>query len=116
MEQVIVGVFLAFFILEFIVEFGLNELNLRYVHARSAEQKIADFFQAKMSPEEYAKSVRYTLAKGRFQRWAELYGRWVMLMVLFGGVLPLMDRLSDALSNRFVPVVYGRGILFCLGV
>jgi STE24 endopeptidase len=116
MEQVIVGVFLAFFILEFIVEFGLNELNLRYLHARSAEQKIPDFFQAKMSPEEYAKSVRYTLAKGRFQRWGEIYGRLVMLLVLFGGVLPLMDRLSNALSSRFVPVVYGRGILFCLGV
>jgi STE24 endopeptidase len=113
MEQVIVGVFLAFFILEFAVEFGLNELNLRYVSARSAERKIPDFFQARMSPEEYAKSVRYTLAKGRFQRWAEIYGRWVTLMVLFGGVLPFTDRLSKELAGRFLPVPYGDGILFC---
>src|SRR5918996_1433513 len=112
MEQVIVGVFLAFFILEFIVEFGLNELNLRYVRARSAEQKIPDFFQAKMSPEEYAKSVRYTVAKGRFQRWGEIYGRLVMLIVLFGGVLPFMDRLSKGLASPLLPVPYGEGILF----
>jgi STE24 endopeptidase len=112
MEQVIVGVF-AFFFLEFIVEFGLNELNLRYVRARSAEQKIPDFFEAKMGPEEYAKSVQYTLAKGRFQRWAEIYGRGVMLIVLFGGVLPFTDRLSKDLAGRFLPVPYGDGILFC---
>src|SRR5918996_1334004 len=113
MEQVIIGVFLAFFILEFIVEFGLNELNLRYVQARSAEQKIPDFFQAKMSAEEHDKSVRYTLAKGRFQRWSEIYGRWVMLMVLFGGVLPLMDRLSKDLASRFSSILHGEGIIFC---
>jgi STE24 endopeptidase len=113
MEQVIVGLFLAFFILEFVVEFGLNELNLRHVRARSAERKIPDFFRAKMSPEEYGKSVRYTLAKGRFQRWAEIYGRWVMLMVLFAGVLPFADRLSKDLAGRFLPVPYGDGILFC---
>ena len=33
MEQLILTVFLALFALEFIVEFGLNELNLRHVQA-----------------------------------------------------------------------------------
>jgi hypothetical protein len=70
MEQLIVAVFLALFVLEFVVEFGLNELNLRYVRANWAEKTLPDFFQHNMSAEEYEKSVRYTLAKGRFQRWA----------------------------------------------
>ena len=65
MEQLIVGLFLALFILEFIVEFGLNELNLRYVRAHWAEKRIPDFFQRNMGAAEYEKSVDYTLVKGQ---------------------------------------------------
>ena len=67
----IVLLFLALFSLEFLIEFALNELNLRYVRARWAEKRIPDFFQGKMSAQDYEKSVQYTLAKGRFQRWAK---------------------------------------------
>ena len=67
MEQLIVSLFLIFFALEFLVEFVLNELNLRYVRARSAEKDIPDSFRGKISPDDYEKSVDYTLAKGRFQ-------------------------------------------------
>ena len=104
MEQLIVGLFLALFALEFVVEFGLNELNLRYVRAHWAEKKIPDFFQRNMSAEEYEKSVQYTLAKGQFQRWAEIYGRLVTLIVLFGGLLPFMDRFSKDLAGRFFSI------------
>mgnify|MGYP001180851911 CR=1 FL=1 len=94
MELLIVGLFLALFALEFIVEFGLNELNLRYVRRHWADKRIPDFFQQNISVAEYEKSVEYTLAKGQFQRWAEIYDRLVVLIVLFGGLLPFMDRLS----------------------
>ena len=83
MEQLIVALFLIFFLAEFVVEFVLNELNLRYVRARWAERKIPDFFQGKINPEDYDKSFEYTLAKGRFQRWAAIYGVVVTLLVLF---------------------------------
>jgi STE24 endopeptidase len=116
MEHLIVGVFLALFALEFIVEFGLNELNLRYVRARWAARKIPDFFQGKIASEEYEKSVRYTIAKGRFQRWAEIYGRMVALTVLFSGLLPWLDRLAQDLSSRFITVMYAQGIIFCFSV
>ena len=99
MEQLIVAVFLALFALEFVVEFGLNELNLRYVRAHWAEKKLPDFFQRNISAEEYEKSVQYTLAKGQFQRWAEIYGRLVTLIVLFGGLLPFMDRFREGSSQ-----------------
>jgi len=115
MEQLI-AVFLALFALEFVVEFGLNELNLRYVRAHWAEKKLPDFFQHNMSAEEYEKSVQYALAKGQFQRWAEIYGRLVTLMVLFGGLLPFMDRFSKDLASRFFSIMHAQGLIFCFGV
>jgi STE24 endopeptidase len=116
MEQLIVGLFLALFALEFVVEFGLNELNLRYVRTHRAEKNIPDFFQHKLSAEEYEKSVEYTLAKGQFQRWAEIYGRLVILIVLFGGLLPFLDRFSRDLSGRFFSISHAQGLIFCFGV
>jgi STE24 endopeptidase len=116
MEQLIVGLFLALFALEFVVEFGLNELNLRYVRVQWTEKKLPNFFQRNMSAEQYEKSVQYTLAKGQFQRWADIYGRLVTLMVLFGGLLPFMDRFSKDLANRFFSITHAQGLIFCFGV
>jgi STE24 endopeptidase len=116
MEQLIVALFLIFFALEFAIEFILNELNLRYVRARWAEKKIPDFFQGKINSEEYEKSVQYTLAKGRFTRWAAIYGRCIMLAVLFSGLLGWLDRIAGNLAERFSLGMYGHGILFCFGV
>src|SRR5712692_11602146 len=114
MERVVIGFFLAFFLLEFIVEFVLNELNMLWVRKRRAENSVPPFFEGKMSAEEYGKSVDYTLAKGEFQRWADLYGRSVTLFVLFGGVLPLLDRVSQNLASRIPPSTQATGIVFCL--
>jgi STE24 endopeptidase len=116
MEQLIVALFLIFFALEFAIEFILNELNLRYVRARWAEKKIPDFFQGKINSEAYEKSVQYTLAKGRFTRWAAIYGRCIMLAVLFSGLLGWLDRIAGNLAERFSLGMYGHGILFCFGV
>lgn len=116
MEPFFIGAFLVLFTLEFIVEFALNEMNLRYVGARWAERRIPDFIRGKISQEDYDQSVRYTLAKGRFQRWADLYGRAVLLGVLFGGALPFMDRVSRELAGAAFPIPYADGIIFCFGV
>jgi STE24 endopeptidase len=116
MEQLIVALFLIFFALEFAIEFILNELNLRYVRARWAEKKIPDFFQGKIGSDEYEKSVRYTLAKARFERWVAIYGRGVLLAVLFSGLLGWLDRFAGAFAQRFSLGMYGHGILFCLGI
>jgi STE24 endopeptidase len=113
MEQLIVLLFLIFFALEFLVEFGLNEFNLRYVCAQWAEQRIPDFFRAQMSAEAYQKSVQYTLAKGRFQRWADIYGRLCLLAILFSGVLALVDQVARGWSDSLGLGSYGHGILFC---
>ncbi len=116
MEPLIVGSFLALFTLEFLVEFTLNELNLRHVRARWAARDIPASFRAKIQSDDFDRSVQYTLAKGRFQRWADLYGRALLLAVLFTGLVPLLDAFSSTLANRFFPMARTHGIIFCLAV
>jgi hypothetical protein len=95
MEQLVVGLFLVFFTFEFIVEFVLNELNLAYVRGRRPASSIPDFMAGKMTADDYNKSVQYTLAKGTFQRYSEVYSRVLTLAVLFGGFLPFCDRWAN---------------------
>ena len=116
MEQRIVWVFLIFFAVEFLVEFILNELNLRHVRARRADQQIPDYFRGKLSPDAYEKSVDYTVAKGRFQRWARIYTGLVTLVVLFGGLLGFLDQFAARMAQQFSLGAYGQGILFCLAI
>ncbi|MGH7810731.1 MAG: hypothetical protein ACREP5_10685, partial [Candidatus Binatia bacterium] len=115
MEQLILTVFLALFALEFIVEFGLNELNLRHVQAAGSAKKLPDFFQSKIEPDDYDRSVQYTLAKGRFQRWNEVYDRLITLWIILGA-LAFLDRLTGEVARSISLGSYGHGIMFCLAV
>ncbi len=116
MEQRVVALFLTFFALEFLVEFVLNELNLRHVRSCWARKQIPEFFQGKLSAEQYRVSVEYTIAKSRFGRWSEVYHRTVTLMILFSGLLVVFDRLAAAMARQFSLGAYGHGIFFCLAV
>ena len=51
--NIVVGIFLLFFTLEFLVEFFLNELNVREVLKSRAARKVPDFFQGKISHADY---------------------------------------------------------------
>src|SRR4249919_1066058 len=112
MEQLIVAIFLGFFFLDFLVEFSLNELNLQWVRARWANKEIPAYFRDKISAEDYSKSVDYTLAKGTFQRWTDVYGRLITLAVLFSGVLPYLDRFTSEFFQSSSWHAYAHGILF----
>jgi STE24 endopeptidase len=116
MEPLFLALFLAFFGIEFLIEFTLNELNLRHVHACWFDNKMPDFFRGKMDSEQYDQSVKYTLAKGHTQRWGEIYDRVVTLLILFGGGLALLDRLAAEFSRSLPFGTYGQGIIFCLAV
>jgi STE24 endopeptidase len=115
MEPLILTIFLALFALEFFVEFGLNELNLRHARACWATQQIPGFFRDKIIPADYQKSVQYTLAKGSFQRWAEVYDRLVTLVLLFG-LLGYADQFAGYLAQRIPFLPYGQGVWFCFGI
>lgn len=113
-EQLIVLLFLSLFFLELLTEFCLNEANLRYVRKRLKDQNIPNFLRAKLTPENYQKSVRYTLAKGSFERWSQIYGRAVTIFVLFGGVLAYLNHFSQNLGNGLPTWTQATGIIFCL--
>lgn len=112
MEQWIGALFLVFFTLEFLIEFVLNELNLRHVRARNGQDRLPHAFRDEFSREEYNRTVDYTLAKGVFQRWSEIYGRAVILILLFGGCLPLFDAWARTLGTYLPLGTHGHGILF----
>lgn len=116
MEHLIVFLFLAFFACEFLVEFALNELNLRFVRRHAGERHIPDAFRGRITSEAYEKSVEYTLAKGGFERWSEIYGSAVTLAVLFSGLLPWVDSLAQHAAQNVLPSAYTQGVLFCFGV
>ncbi|HWP22670.1 MAG TPA: M48 family metallopeptidase [Candidatus Binatia bacterium] len=116
MESWILAVFLFLFALEFAVEFALNEINLRYVRARAREQKIPVCFDGQIDAADYEKSVAYTLAKGRLARWSAIYGRGVLLTVLFSGLLGRLDRWAAELAGQISSIPYAHGIVFCLAV
>ncbi|MGE5301738.1 MAG: M48 family metallopeptidase [Alphaproteobacteria bacterium] len=116
MEQLIVTVFLFLFALEFVVEFLLNELNLRHVRAQESVKNIPACFDGKINTAEYEKSIRYSLAKGYFARWTEIYGRLITLVVLFSGLLGWLDRITAGFAQPFSLGRYGHGIIFCLAI
>jgi len=111
----ILAIFLAFFCIDFLVEFALNELNLRYVKNRAANNPPA-FFSGKIAATAYAQSIEYTLAKGRFARWDGIYSRIVTLIIVFSGILPFLDRAAASLTQFWPPALQGQAIVFCLGV
>jgi STE24 endopeptidase len=114
--NIVVGSFLLFFAVEFLVEFVLNELNIREVLRSRVAVKLPDFFQGKISDADYRRSVEYTLAKARFQRWSEIYGRVVVLLILFGGILSKLEELTQAALVQFLPFSQTPGAVFCVAV
>ncbi len=115
MEMVIACLFLGFLSAELIVESLLNEANMRHLERQWRQGRPPDRFAADISPETREKSVRYALSQGRFARCSTVYGVALTLLVLFGGVLPRVDRLARE-AGAFLPVPEAAGILFCLAV
>jgi STE24 endopeptidase len=68
------------------VQLGLERLNARHVRAHS--EAVPEAFQGVVDTATYAKSVQYTLAKGRLDQLSVTYHSAVLLLVLFSGVLP----------------------------
>jgi STE24 endopeptidase len=116
MEEWVIGIFLALFVCEFIVELLLNELNLRHVRARSSPNNLPDFIAGQMTAERYHTAIQYTLAKGRLQRYSEIYERGVVLAILFSGLLAHLDQWAKHLGNALPLLPHAAAILFCFGV
>src|SRR5262245_25946082 len=69
-----------------LTQLGLARLNRRHVLAHADE--VPEPFRGRIAPETYAKSVAYTLAKVRLQRFEIVWSCAVVALALFSGVLP----------------------------
>jgi STE24 endopeptidase len=72
-------------------ELWLAQVNRRHVLANAGEVPAA--FKEIVDPATYAKSVEYTLARGRFGQINDSYSAAMLLLILFSGVLPLALKL-----------------------
>ncbi len=115
METVIALLFLTFLFAELVTESLLNEANLKHLQRQWQERRLPVFLAGNINQETHEKSVRYAVARGRFARWSAVYGTVLTLVVLFGDVLPWVDRLTRA-AGSFLPVSEAPGILFCLAM
>jgi STE24 endopeptidase len=80
---------LAFFALRLLVEGGLLALNLR--RARATGTRVPAPLAGRVSPETAARSLAYTLARGRLALVAMAWDAAVTLALLFSGALPWLD-------------------------
>src|SRR5438309_9893683 len=82
----IAAIVLGVVLLKLGAQIWLERLNRLYVlgHADGVPEPFKDF----VSQPTYAKSVQYTLAKGRLHTVELIYHTAVLVMALFSGVLP----------------------------
>ncbi len=115
METLIICLIVAFLSVELVVESLLNEANMRHLKSQERKGWSPDLFTPSISPRTRKESTRYTLAKGRFARWSAIYGTGFTALVLFGGLLPWMDRFARDIGGM-LPLPEATGILFCLAI
>jgi STE24 endopeptidase len=85
-ERVLPVVVAGCIVAKWAAEFGLEALNRWHVVARAGA--VPEAFKGVVDEATYAKSVQYTLAKGRLGKVEAAYDAAVLLVVLFSGVLP----------------------------
>jgi STE24 endopeptidase len=103
MERWVLGIFLAFFALQYAVETALLLVNLRHV-ARA--EGVPAALAGRVDDASARQSRLYTLANGRFALLQAALGAPVTLVVLLSGLLPALDRVLGGAglegSHRFV--------------
>lgn len=93
-------------------QMALEWLNQQHVRANAAEVPAA--FTSAVTPETYAKSVAYTLAKSRFEMITLTWNAIVLSAILFSGVLPLFYRVFRQDTNSSIWA--GGAFLMVVGV
>jgi len=88
----------ALVVLRGLAEWMLDRLNL--AHLQKHRGKRPEGWDAIMSESEYARALDYTEVKNRFGQWNGWYGVLVLLIFLFSGLLPVMEKQwSDLLGS-----------------
>ena len=102
----------ALLFLRWLAELLLSERNRRHVVAHG--QSVPEPFREFIEPQTYARSVEYTLAKGRFQQFDGTLDFLLLAAVLLSGALPAVYReWTGAVGNS---VWAAGGFLFAVGL
>lgn len=96
--NVVLAVAIALIVLKWAVEFWLSRLNRAYVLRH--KDSVPEAFREVVDPKTYAKSVDYTLARGRLGQWESAWSTLALLGVLLSGALPLALDLFVAQFGR----------------
>ncbi len=103
---IIIAVYLGLFVLEFLLDWFLDILNLN--SSLKNRDSIPEAFTDVVEEDTYRRSVDYTLRKGRFGLLKSLEGRLLILLVLFTGAAGTLDSL---LISWNLPI-YWHGLLY----
>jgi len=101
------AVCLLLILAKWLAQWWLERINERHVQAHRNE--IPEALRGATTPEAYAKSVNYTLAKGRFEKLELTWQTAALLAALFTGALPWFYRFFDVQS-----VWAGAAYVFCV--
>lgn len=101
-------ILLALFVAETSFAYWLRHINLR--HLREHGSRIPEGFERQIDGEKLRRSTAYTLDTSRLALWESLVDNLLLLLFLFGGLLPLYDRLVAGLTDH--PI--GSGVCFFL--
>ncbi|HEX3798872.1 MAG TPA: M48 family metallopeptidase [Verrucomicrobiae bacterium] len=85
-SQMVAIAALALIVLRWAAQLWLERINQANVRAHAGT--VPDAFKDVVDAPTYTKSVEYTLAKGRVSQWEMAYDVFVLIAVLFSGVLP----------------------------
>src|SRR5512140_765494 len=84
--SIVAAIVLLLILARWSVQVWLEQLNRRHVLAHAGA--VPEAFKGVMDEATYAKSVHYTLAKGRLDQIEAAWSSVVLLAVLFSGLLP----------------------------
>jgi STE24 endopeptidase len=105
------AIILVLLVAKWLAQLGLDQLNRRHVLAHAGG--LPDAFKGLIEPATYAKSVQYTLAKGRLHQVELTWDTFILAFLLFSGALPTG---FAAYQSRFGSSALSMaGFLFLLG-
>ncbi len=88
----ILSIFLIFFIIELIIDFSLDILNLKTI---TSSTKIPDYLINYLSKEDFFKAVKYTVTKQKFSIIHTLCNAVILLAFIFSGMFGKIEILLD---------------------
>lgn len=107
-STLILTVYLGFFVLDFLLDWFLDILNINFVLKN--RDLMPDSLEAHIDKPTYVRSVKYTLRKARFGLVQSLAGRAFVLIILFTRIFGTLDTLLTSIN----PGTYWQGLIFLI--